>query len=78
MHLTSKNLFDVFTPLLLALHEKKVLDIAEVPHFYEDVLARRRLENKEDLESLDFLQQVVLGLNRLSVDVKAKEKDQRN
>ena len=66
MNMTIQNFFDAFTPLLLALHEKKVLDIAEVPHLYEDVLVRRKLDRGEDQEDLKFLQEMVQGLHRLA------------
>lgn len=70
MTVTTAQLFDVLTPLLLALHHKGVLDIAEVPHYYEDVLARRVLEKGEDAESTAFLRDLTQGLHRLAAAVK--------
>jgi len=69
MNITSKELFTLFTPLVLALHEKKVLDLAELPHYYEDVLVRRKLDLKEDAAGLAFLEQTIQGLHRLAASV---------
>jgi hypothetical protein len=71
MKLDSSHLFDALIPLLLALHEKKVLDIAEVPHFYEDHLARRKLDQKASEADLDFLAGTIQGLHGLARDVKS-------
>lgn len=73
MNLTRQDFFDVFTPLLLALHEKKVIDIAELPHHYEDVLARRKLDRKEEPEALAFLEHVTSRLHNLARQVKQGE-----
>lgn len=70
MNITDKELFAVFSPLILALHEKGILDISETAHLYEDTLARRILVNGEDGESVAFLKEVVQGLHRLSAAVK--------
>lgn len=64
--ITRSELFDTITPLFLALHRGGVLDISETALVYEDVLARRRLNNQESAESTEFLAQVVLGLHRLA------------
>jgi hypothetical protein len=69
-YITQSQLFDVFTPLLLALHEKKLLDIAEVPHLYEDVLTRRQIDAKPNEADLVFLQGLIVGLQRLATAVK--------
>ena len=75
MNMTHQDFFDVFTPLLLALHEKKVLDLAELPHYYEDVVARRRLEKKEDEAALVFQASLIPRLQKLA-DWQ-KKRDQR-
>lgn len=74
MNVTREELFDLFTPLLQALHEKKVLDIAETPHFYEDALERRRALGATE-DDLEFQRQVILGLVRMAVAVKDSEKN---
>lgn len=70
MNLTRQDLFDMLMPLFLALHEKGVIDIAELPHFYEDVLERRRAEPTHTEADLAFLQDVVVGLRRIAQEVK--------
>jgi hypothetical protein len=74
MNITLEQLMQVFTPLLLALHERKVLDIAEVPHFYEDALERRRTLGETEAD-LDFQRQLVLGMVRLAAAVKNAERN---
>lgn len=74
MNITLEQSMQVFTPLLQALHEKKVLDIAEVPHFYEDALERRRALGATEAD-LDFQRQLVLGMVRLAAVVKDSEKN---
>ena len=64
--ITREQLFDTITPLFLALHRGKLLDISETALVYEDVLAKRRLNNQESVESTEFLAQVVQGLHRLA------------
>lgn len=73
MQATTEHLFELFMPLLHALHEKKVLDIAEVPHFYEDALERRKANLGATEEDVAFLRQVILGLNRLAHQVKTAD-----
>lgn len=72
MNITEKELFSVFSPLIVALHEKGVMDISETAHLYEDALARRILENGEDAESVEFLRQTVQGLHRLACAIKTQ------
>lgn len=72
MTVTRQNLFDLFTPLVLALHEKKVIDVAELPHYYEDVLMRRS-SLQESTQDLAFLTEVIQGLSRLAIQVKKAE-----
>lgn len=74
MNITLEQLMQVFTPLLLALHEKRVLDIAEIPHFYEDALERRRTLGATEVD-LDFQRQLVDGMSRLALAVKDSEKN---
>ncbi|WP_027730636.1 hypothetical protein ABL850_15730 [Variovorax paradoxus] len=75
MTISTKQLFEVFTPLLLALHEKKVLDIAELPHFYEDALSRRKLDRKETHAETAFLEEVTIGMQRLANVVKQQDRN---
>ena len=58
-YITRNQLFDVVLPLILALHEKKIIDIAEVPHLYEDVLVRRKLNLGASDDDLAFLQWLI-------------------
>ncbi len=67
------ELFDLFMPLVQALHEKKVIDLAELPHYYEDSLMRRVELPGQKPEDLAFLKEVIQGLHRLAVQVKAAE-----
>ena len=71
MNVTTKELFEVLTPLVLALHDHKILDIAETAHQYEDTLMRRKTEMGDSQESLAFLAEVTQGLHRLAAAVKA-------
>lgn len=71
MKLETTHLFDALIPLLLALHEKKLLDIAELPHYYEDHWARRKLDQKASEDDLDFLAGTIQGLHGLARDVKS-------
>ena len=68
--LTQQQFFDAFIPLLMALHEKRVIDFAELPLYYEDVMVRRQLDIKELPENLAFLQSLIQGLSALAPDVK--------
>lgn len=70
MEITERELFTALIPLLLVLHEKKVLDLSEATLAYEDALARRRLDQGEDAASTAFLQQLVRGLHCLAREVK--------
>ena len=68
MNVTRQELFTLFMPLVQALHEKKVLDLMELPHYYEDALMRR-LGLGEAPDDLVFLREVIQGLHRLSTVV---------
>jgi hypothetical protein len=68
--LTQQQFFDAFIPLLMALHEKRVIDFAELPLYYEDVMVRRKLDIREAPENLAFLQSLIQGLSALAPDVK--------
>ena len=72
--ITSAQLFDTITPLWLALHRKGVLDISETALAYEDVLAKRRLENGESADSTAFLQEIVRGLHRVAASEKTQQR----
>ena len=78
MNITHNELFAVLTPLLLALHEKGVLDISETALLYEDVLARRSLENQEADDSVQLLQVMAQGLYRLAGVVKNQQSGERH
>lgn len=71
--ITTAQLFDTIAPLWLALHRKGMLDLSDTALAYEDVLAKRRLENGEPEANTAFLQEVVRGLHRIA----AAEKSQR-
>lgn len=67
------QLMQVLTPILVALHEHKILDIALLPHIYEDALARRRAAGVPPRE-LGLQKWLVVGMSQLAVAVKADEK----
>ncbi len=71
---TVKDITDALIPLFLALHERGVIPLGELSMQYEDVLARRTLENGESPASTDLLRQLVIGLHRLSSAVQARER----
>lgn len=73
MNITRDQLFDVFSPLCVALHEKGVIDIAELPHFYEDALARRMPPGGQPLGDPTFLRELIAGLHRLATVVKQQD-----
>jgi hypothetical protein len=68
--MTQQQFFDAFMPLLLAMHEKRLIDFAELPLYYEDVLVRRTLDIKESPANLAFLQSLIKGLAEMAPDVK--------
>lgn len=74
MHVTSEQLLATITPLVVALHEKGLLDIAEVPHYYEDAVVRRK-DLGESPEDLAFQQALVAGFQRLAKVVKAADQN---
>lgn len=74
MNITDNELFAAITPILLALHEKKLIDIAEIPHYYEDAVQRRKDMGVADAD-LDFQKQLVLGTARLALLVKAADQN---
>lgn len=71
MSLTTSQLFDAISPLLVALHEAKALDIAEVPHYYEDAI-QRRLDLGETQADVAFQQQIAAGIQRLALAIKGR------
>lgn len=75
MRLTTQNLFDALTPLFLALHEKNLIGLGELQQLYEDVIARRKIDNQEDEASLAFLQGVAVGIHRLAAQVRPPTPD---
>lgn len=74
MNITSEQLFATITPLVVALHEKGVLDIAEVPHYYEDAVVRHKDTGATD-DEVAFQQELVVGFQRLAKMVKAADKN---
>ncbi len=70
MQLTIEQLFATVTPLVVALHEKGVLDIAEVPHYYQDAVVRRKDLGATNAD-VAFQQELVAGFQRLAEVVKA-------
>lgn len=74
MNVTQEHLFATITPLVVALHEKGVLDIAEVPHYYEDAVVRRKTLGATDAE-VAFQQELVTGFHRLAKMVKAEDQN---
>ena len=74
MNITAEELFATITPLGVALHEKGVLDIAEVPHYYEDAVVRRKEIGATDAE-VAYQQELVAGFQRLAKMVKAGEQN---
>lgn len=71
MNITSEQLFATITPLVVALHEKGVLDIAEVPHYYEDAVVRRKDMGATDAD-VAYQQELVAAFQRLAQTMKAQ------
>lgn len=74
INLTTEQLLATITPLVIALHEKGVLDIAEVPHYYEDAVVRRKDMGATDAE-VAYQQALVAGFHRLAQVVKAQQQN---
>lgn len=74
MNVTTDQLMATITPLVVALHEKGVLDIAEIPHYYEDAVVRRKGIGATD-DEVAFQQELVVGFQRLAKVVKDWEKN---
>jgi len=74
MQITSEELFATITPLVVALHEKGVLDIAEVPHYYEDAVVRRKEIGATD-DEVAFQQALVVAFQRLAKTVKKADQN---
>lgn len=66
MYITKSDLFSFVSPLMVALHEKGILDISETALAYEDALARRRLEMGQSAPETAFLEETVRGLHYLA------------
>jgi hypothetical protein len=75
MNITTTELFATITPLVVALHEKGVLDIAEVPHYYEDAVVRRKDMGATDAE-VAYQQELVAAFQRLAQTMKAQGRNQ--
>ena len=73
MNVTTEQLMATITPLVVALHEKGLLDIAEIPHYYEDAVVRRKGIGATD-DEVSFQQQLVVGFQRLAKAMKDEEK----
>lgn len=74
MNVTTEQLMATITPLVVALHEKGLLDIAEIPHYYEDAVVRRKGTGATD-DEVSFQQQLVVGFQRLAQAMKDEEKN---
>ena len=74
MQITTDQLFATITPLVVALHEKGVLDIAEIPHYYEDAVVRRKDIGATD-DEVAFQKELVVGFQRLAKVVKAEDRN---
>ena len=74
MQITIDQLFATITPLVVALHEKGVLDIAEIPHYYEDAVVRRQGIGATD-DEVAFQKELVVGFQRLAKVVKAEDRN---
>ena len=74
MNVTTEQLFATITPLVVALHEKGLLDIAEIPHYYEDAVVRRRGVGATEAE-VAYQQELVVGFQRLAKMVKAEDQN---
>lgn len=74
MNVTTEQLMATITPLVVALHERGVLDIAEVPHYYEDAVVRRKELGATDGE-VAFQRELVTGFQRLARAVKDSERN---
>ena len=75
INITAEQLFATITPLVVALHEKGVLDIAEIPHYYEDAVVRRKGMGATDAD-VAYQQELVAGFHRLAQVMKAQEQNQ--
>lgn len=64
------DISDVLIPLMIALHEKKVISLTELALAYEDALARRTIDRK-DL-NVSVLREFAAGIYRLSVHPQAR------
>lgn len=69
-YITVKQFGTAFSVLILALHEKNLIDIAELPHLFEDTLTRRVVDLKESGADVAFLQELISGIQRLANHVK--------
>jgi len=69
MNMTTEQLMAAITPLVIALHEKGILDIAEIPHYYEDAVVRRKEIGATD-DEVAFQQGLVVGFQHLAKAVK--------
>lgn len=76
MQITSEQLFATITPLVVALHEKGVLDIAEVPRYYEDAVVRRKEIGATD-DEVAFQQALVVAFRRLAKTVKKADENRQ-
>lgn len=76
MNITTEQLFATITPLVVALHEKGVLDIAEIPHYYEDAVVRRKEIGATDAE-VAFQQALVVAFQRLAKTVKKADENRQ-
>ena len=64
--------FNAVAPLWAALHEKGLISLQEMV-FYEDAVARRRLDLGESEAQTAVAQEIAIGLHRLAAAVQATE-----
>jgi len=65
--------FNAVAPLWAALHEKGLISLQEMALFYEDAVARRRLDLGESEAQTAVAQEIAIGLHRLAAAVQATE-----
>ena len=72
-YVTPAQLVGALRPIVMALHEKGLLDIAEIPHFYEDDAERMRLQGRPESE-LEIQKGCAIGFARMAAQMKEEEK----
>lgn len=70
-------LFSTICPLWIALHEKGLIPLQELALFYEDAVARRRLDLGESSSETALAQEIAGAIHRLAAAVQASERAAR-